>query len=209
MTQNLRMLLLGGENESVDFKNTISNSYKIAKTLVAFANNKGGKLLIGVTDEGKIRGVKDEEEEKFMLHKAATQYCKPAIEIEFEEAIVEEKLILTATIPRSDFQPCYCLDENQKWWAYIRVHDQSVIASSVMLEVLRNQHKPTRIKYTEVEKKLFQYLEAHQHISLKEFSLLAHLNFRKSVRILSKLIIAEVLKPIDHGPNERYGLMER
>ena len=41
---NIKRLILEGENVSLDFKKTISSSQKIAKTLVAFANNRGGKL---------------------------------------------------------------------------------------------------------------------------------------------------------------------
>lgn len=60
---NIKRLILEGENVSLDFKKTISKAEKIAKTLVAFANNQGGRLLIGVADDGSIKGVKSEEEE--------------------------------------------------------------------------------------------------------------------------------------------------
>src|SRR3546814_20954398 len=63
----IKTLILQGEGEQLDFKNRISNCAKIAKTLVAFANTKGGKLLVGVADDGTIKGVKSEEEETYML----------------------------------------------------------------------------------------------------------------------------------------------
>src|SRR3546814_2454449 len=47
----IKTLILQGEGEQLDFKNRISNCAKIAKTLVAFANTKGGKLLVGVADD--------------------------------------------------------------------------------------------------------------------------------------------------------------
>ena len=46
-----------GEHQQQDFKLRIDDSRKIAKTLVAFANTDGGRLLIGVKDNGTIAGV--------------------------------------------------------------------------------------------------------------------------------------------------------
>ena len=58
---NLKKLILAGEGVDLDFKKTITFHHKIAKTMVAFANNKGGKILIGVMDDGTVKGVKNEE----------------------------------------------------------------------------------------------------------------------------------------------------
>lgn len=204
MIPNLRSLILSGESETLDFKNTISNSYKIAKTLCAFANNKGGILLIGVRDDGSIKGVKEEEEEKYMLEKAANQYCKPVIDLKYEEATLDDKLILIVTVPTSDDKPYYSIDEDQNWWAYIRIKDKSILASSVLLEVLKNRDKVVKITYNSAEKKLFHYLESNQSISLNEYSKLTRLSNKKAIKILSDLIIAGVLVPIDSGIQERY-----
>ena len=57
MLHKITRLIAGGESETLDFKQTISDASKIAKTLVAFANNKGGTLLIGVRDNGSISGI--------------------------------------------------------------------------------------------------------------------------------------------------------
>jgi predicted HTH transcriptional regulator len=138
---NIRKLILQGEGPTLDFKKTITNVSKIAKSLVAFANHKGGILLIGVTDEGLISGVKAEEEEKYMILKSAHHYCKPAIEPAFEEIHVEGKLVLVVHILKSVTKPHYALDENQKWWPYFRVEDKSVLASTLMLDNLKKENQ--------------------------------------------------------------------
>lgn len=69
----LEKLIAKGEGEQLDFKQSISNAKKIAKTLVAFANTTGGKLLIGVNDSGLIVGC-EIEEEMYMIDLAITQY---------------------------------------------------------------------------------------------------------------------------------------
>ncbi|MGB4774899.1 MAG: ATP-binding protein, partial [Daejeonella sp.] len=60
----IKNLILEGEGATLDFKKTITSCEKIARTMVSFANNKGGRLLVGVSDDGTINGVKSEEEEK-------------------------------------------------------------------------------------------------------------------------------------------------
>ena len=69
-TDYIHALIAEGEHQQQDFKFEISDARKIAKTLSAFANTNGGRLLIGVKDNGKIAGVRSEEE-KYMIEAAA------------------------------------------------------------------------------------------------------------------------------------------
>lgn len=185
-----------GEGVMLDFKKTINNTGKIAKSLVAFANNKGGKLLVGVADDGSIKGVKSEEEEKYMILTSAHQFCKPAIEPDFEEIYIDDKLVLVVNIPESDTKPHYALDDEGKWWAYIRIDDKSVLASKIIVEVLKNDYKEkgVLISYSDNEKKLLQYLDENEKITLKEFSKLMRSSYRKAQKILVNLILTNVIK---------------
>ena len=58
----IEALIEQGEHQQLDFKFEVSDSKKIARTLSAFANTDGGRLLIGVKDNGNISGVHSEEE---------------------------------------------------------------------------------------------------------------------------------------------------
>ncbi|MCZ4243769.1 AlbA family DNA-binding domain-containing protein [Pedobacter punctiformis] len=192
----IKNLILQGEGVSLDFKKTITNNEKIAKSLVAFANNKGGKLLIGVADDGSIKGVKSEEEEKYMILKSAHQFCKPALEPSFEEVYVDNKLVLVANIPESDTKPHYALDDQKKWWAYIRIDDKSVLASRIILDVLKQDQKNNgvMISYSDNEKKLLEFLSENDKITLKELSKLLRCSYRKAQKILVNLILTNVIK---------------
>ena len=79
--KNIKKYLIDGEGETLDYKQEISSAYKIAKTMVSFANHKGGVLLVGVRDNRTIAGIRSEDE-KYMLDLAASFYCKPEIELE-------------------------------------------------------------------------------------------------------------------------------
>ena len=76
-TKYLEELIAQGEHQQQDFKYKIQDPAKLAKSVSAFANTFGGRLLIGVRDDGKLSGVRDEEE-IYMMRKAATECCHPA-----------------------------------------------------------------------------------------------------------------------------------
>lgn len=207
---NIKKLILQGEGTTLDFKKTITSVEKIAKSLVAFANNQGGQLLIGVADDGTIKGVKSEDEERYMITKSATQYCKPAIEPEFDEMMVDGKLVLVVSIAASDTKPHYALDEHKQWWVYYRVNDKSVLASTVMVNVLRKgQHSTGQlITYTDDERKLFDYLATEGRITLKQFSKLTRSSYRKAQKILVGMVLSGVLRPHPSEKEEYFTMVE-
>lgn len=201
----IKALILEGEGERLDFKNRISNCGKIAKTLVAFANSKGGRLLVGVADDGTIKGVKNEEEEKYMLQRAGKQYCRPVIEPQFTEVYVDDKLVLVAEIAESDLKPHYALDDNGRWWVYMRVDDKSVLAGKVVVDVLRQTNRPggVRFSYTEKEKALMEYMQAHPRAYLLELCEHLQLSRRRTRRVLVNLIVAGVIE-VHSGDHEEF-----
>ena len=192
----IRRLILEGEGVRQDFKKTITSCEKIAKTMVSFANNRGGRLLVGISDDGTISGVKSEEEEKYMLTKAAHFYCKPALEPAFEEIYIDDKIVLIAEIQKSEIKPHYALGEDKKWWVYIRVNDKSVLASKIVIDVLKreNNEQGVFLEYSSKEKALLEYLNENERITSKEFSLMLNLSRRRTHRILVNLVLSGVIR---------------
>lgn len=203
----VKQLIFGGESVIVDFKKTITSCEKIAKTMVSFANNKGGRLLIGVADDGFIKGVKNEDEEKYMIERAASLFAKPMLEPIFEEIYIDDKIVLVVNIAESDTKPHYALGEDKKWWVYVRVKDKSMLASKLVVDVLHQTHKNkgVLITYTDKEKSLFEFLEKYQKITLKEFAILLKISRRNAAKILVPLILSGVLK-VNTQANEEYYL---
>ncbi len=192
----VKQMILEGEGVNLDFKKTITSCEKIAKTMVSFANNKGGKLFIGVYDDGSIKGLKSEEEEKYMIERAATFYCKPMLEPLFEEIYIDDKLILVVHIPESDTKPHYALDTEKKWWVYIRTKDKSVLASKIVVDVLKKQHQDDSviIEYSSKEKALLEYLATNDRITVREYCDLLNLSRRRAQRILVTLVLSGVIR---------------
>jgi predicted HTH transcriptional regulator len=193
---NIKRLIFEGEGVSLDFKKTISSCEKIARTMSSYANNKGGRLLIGVADDGTIKGVKSEDEERYMITKAAHLFCKPALEPTFEEVYVDDKLVLVVTIDESNLKPHYALAEDGKWWVYVRVKDKSVLASKIVVDVLKRSSNETGvlIEYSANEKNLLEYLEKSNRITVREFCELLKLTRKRAQRILVDLILSGVIR---------------
>jgi len=193
---NIKKQIFEGEGVSLDFKKTITSCEKIAKTMVSFANNRGGRLLIGVADDGTIKGVKSEDEEKYMITRAAHFFAKPALEPAFEEHYVDGKMVLVVDIDESVVKPHYALGEDGKWWVYVRVKDKSMLASKIVVDVLKRSadDNGVLIEYSSKEHALLEYLEQKERITVKEYCELLNLSRRRAQRILVNLVLSGVIR---------------
>ncbi|MEZ5198149.1 MAG: ATP-binding protein [Bacteroidales bacterium] len=190
----IHKLIAQGEHHQLDFKFEISDSRKIAKTFVAFANTDGGKLLIGVKDNGNIAGVRSEEE-KYMSEAAAQMYCSPNVKFDHKEWVVDGKKVLEITIHKGDEKPYYALDEEDHWKVYIRVGDQNILANKVLINAWKRKARPegTYINYSEKERLLLEYLEATEYISLSKFRKLANVSTYRAENILTNFLALDII----------------
>jgi predicted HTH transcriptional regulator len=191
----LLRLIEQGEHQQQDFKYCISDSKKIARSLVAFANTDGGRLLIGVKDNGNITGVRSEEE-YYMVEAAARIYSKPMIPFSTQQHFVDGKTVLEVRIEPSADKPHYAVDENGKWWAYFRKDDENRLANKVMLEVWKNLKSTDGIliNYSEAEKTLLDYLENHDKVSVSKYARIAHIPYKKAEQIIINFRVLDILK---------------
>ena len=144
MENYLKKLIEGGENQRLDFKYCISDSRKIARTLSAFANSDGGRLLIGVRDNGSIAGIRSDEE-YYMVETAAQLFCRPEIVFSILQHTTGGKTILEVVVKKGDKRPYQAKDENGKWISYFRHKDQNLVVNRVLLQVWRKAEKGTGV----------------------------------------------------------------
>jgi len=206
----IKRLILEGEHQQLDFKFEISDSRKIAKTLVAFSNTDGGTLLIGVKDNGNIAGVRTDEE-FFMVQAAAGMYCKPEIEFESKRWIADGKTVLEVKIPKGKNYPYFAESEPGKWLAYIRVKDENILATAVHLKVWKNKTHDNGIliEYSEKVKKLLEYLELNPSISISKFCRTAFLPKSAAENILADLIYFGLIETVYEDHHFIYCLKSR
>jgi len=205
----LQKMISEGEHQRQDFKYCISDSRKIARSLVAFANTDGGRLLIGVKDNGNIAGVRSDEE-YYMIEAAAKIYSKPEIPFQVCQHQINNKVVLEITVESSSQKPHFAKDEQDKWWAYYRLNDENKLANKVMIEVWRKQKSSRGIffNYNQAEKFLLDYLSEKETISLSAFSRKACITSREAERILSDFIVLGILKYIPTNTNIVYQLAD-
>jgi predicted HTH transcriptional regulator len=197
MSAYIRKLIEQGEGQRLDFKFEIADSKKIARTLSAFSNTDGGKLLLGVKDNGAIAGVRTDEE-FYMLEAAAKMYSKPEVSFNMKQWTIEGRTVLEVTVPVGKDKPYYAIDNDGKWLVYIRVKDQNLLANIVLLRVWQRKSldKGTFIRYSDIEKLLFDYLEENEFITLSKFAKIAGIKFYKAESILVNLICLNIIEII-------------
>lgn len=199
-----------GENVTQEFKKKVAFPEKIVREIVAFANTAGGRLLIGVDDDGTISGLKFAEEEKYAMEAAINRLCRPAIKYDSEIIPVSrKKSIIQYTIFESEKKPHYVLEKNgveQKGRAYIRVKDRSIQASREIREILRRsrRNKDIKFNYGDKETILMQYLENQGSITVGKFAEVAKLSRYKASRTLVLLVLANVLEVIPREKEDLY-----
>lgn len=191
---HIQKLIAHGEHLTLDFKFGITDQRKIARSMVAFSNTEGGTLLIGVKDNGVIAGVRTEEE-YYMIEGAASMYCRPEIRFEAKAWNEGGKKVLEIIVPKDTTAIHYSRNEDDRWLAWLRVHDQNILANNIWIRVWKRSMLPkgTFIAYTDKEKILLNHLLSKESITLSAFCKLAKVNRKSAENILVNLISLRVI----------------
>lgn len=76
--RDLKQLVARGEGESLEFKRKAATPDKIVREMIAFANAGGGHLLVGISDDGEITGLKHPEDDCLRHSTIAAELLSPA-----------------------------------------------------------------------------------------------------------------------------------
>ena len=190
----LQSLVSEGEHQQQDFKYRVSDAQKLAKSVSAFANTDGGRLLIGVRDDGNLSGVRSEEE-IYMMHQAAYHYCRPEASIKFDTFHVEGRTIVIATVPPSSHRPICVVCDDGRQRAYIRIGDENIVASPVHLAIWRESQnlQGTMMTYTDSVRKILDVLQ-DQHLHLNQIVRRSRIPRHKVIVLLACLIRFRVVQ---------------
>lgn len=193
----IQKLIDEGEHVHQDFKFAISDARKIAKSISAFSNTEGGRLLVGVKDNGKIAGVRSEEE-IYMIEAAAKMYCTPEVNISNKIFRVQGKDVLEVSIEESKNKPVCAIDENNKPWAYVRINDENILADTVFLNRWKHnkQEEKVIVTYSEREKYLLDILSKNNELTLNQCSRLSRIPRITTSRLLADFIRFDLVEQI-------------
>ena len=111
--------ILKGESEKIEFKeNAKTNTY--IKTVVAFANGNGGKIVFGVKDNKEIVGVENEFEVMDGIINAISDSCYPMIVPDISLHTLENKTVVLVEIEGGKKKPYYLKSKGMQKGTYIR-----------------------------------------------------------------------------------------
>lgn len=183
-----------GEGTYLEFKRTIPSAYKIAREIAAFANTKGGTVLIGVDDDKSLVGVVGYQEEEFLLGKAVEELCKPAVNITIEIVHFGERDLLVIKVPEASDKPIFVQGDDENM-VFMREEDQNKVASKELIEIIkkRNSNEGVTFEYGPKEQKLFRYLNEYGEITVENFAQLVDVPREQASTTLVNLVTADIL----------------
>ena len=120
---NLLDLIQQGESKTLELKSRLPQHDQLAKTIVAFANTSGGKLVLGVDDQRQLVAVA--EDDLFTLQDQITSIihdrCAPFILPEIYTANLQGKMVLVIEVFRGNLPPYYFKSEGKNDGVYLRI----------------------------------------------------------------------------------------
>lgn len=122
-------LIANGENSGVEFKRDDLRPEQLAKEVVALANFQGGRILLGVDDDGSIAGTQRPDLERWVMDTVFGRYVHPMIIPFYEEVqVVEERRVAVITVSQGATKP-YVVRDRDREDIYIRVGSTSRLAT--------------------------------------------------------------------------------
>jgi ATP-dependent DNA helicase RecG len=96
-----------GEDSHVQFKQNVTNADALAGELVAFANTKGGVIIIGIDNQGTIMGLSAEDIRRInqLLSNTATNSVRPSINPETENVLLHDRLVMVVDVKEGVSKP--------------------------------------------------------------------------------------------------------
>ena len=144
--------IIGNESKNTEFKEMLpKNSEKYVKTIIAFANTQGGKVIIGVADESReIVGVDNATlfQQMDQISNAVSDSCQPQIVPDIEPYTIDGKTVIIITVSPSPHRPYYLKSKGKEKGTYIRVGGTTRCASSEKIKEL--EMEGSRISWDEL-----------------------------------------------------------
>ena len=193
----LDKMIAEGEHLHQDFKYFLSDARKIARSVAAFANTDGGRLLIGVKDNGKVVGIKNEED-IHMIEAAAQVFCKP--EVDYQPRIWEygSRRVLEICIAPSPRAPHTAPDESGHPTVYIRKADENKVASAVERRYLEMKFSsgPVNMAVGKPQQRILDYFavnnlpfEPGYHYDIPRIAACCLMSEKECIESICKLIL--------------------
>lgn len=140
----LMRILSGGEGRQTEFKRGLPRDEKTARSLCAFANTRGGMLLIGVHDDGRVHGVPRPREVTACLQEICAHGIQPPLAVELLTVGLPEGDVVCCSVPFSKARPHAVLRARGEPEIVVRVGSSNRVATGASLRALREGRSPRK-----------------------------------------------------------------
>ena len=131
------------EGRRLELKGALPSNADLAKTVVAFANDAGGDIYIGIDDNRQVIGLPEDELPRIEEQISNMLYdrCYPSILPEISFLSIDEKNVIRIQIYRGSMPPYYLKSEGKLKGTYIRVGSSNRIADGdTIVDLERKRH---------------------------------------------------------------------
>ena len=105
MTLYIDEILKRPEGKTLEFKRDLSSPRPMLKTLLAFANTAGGRLIVGVDDDSRVIGVERPLDEEERLCSLIADSIAPRLVPNVELTTFKGKTVLVVEVFLSGLRP--------------------------------------------------------------------------------------------------------
>jgi ATP-dependent DNA helicase RecG len=129
------------ESSVLEFKQKLPAKQQIIKTIIGFCNQFGGRLVVGVSDDGTITGLPEESVDETMeaLHKSLYESCTPTVLPLIYTQRIQDKIILLIEVSSGMNKPYFITSLGLNEGCYVRAGLQTVKATPSMIQELQWQ----------------------------------------------------------------------
>ena len=197
----LALRIADGEGRSLEFKRGLPGDGKVARTLCAFANTRGGMLLIGVGDRGEIVGAPRPRETMARLRDVARERLEPQLTVHVGAALLEGRRIVWCSVPISPARPHAVLGGRGEREIVARVGASNRRASGATLASIRAQ-RAAGARLDALQREVLRWVEARRGpATAAAFARERNVGLQRARRAFTQLELAGRL--VGHGSGAR------
>ena len=136
MSKFLENIITKPEGKTLEFKRDSASPTLLMKTLVAFANTAGGRLVIGVGDDRQIVGLKAPLDEEERLRSLIADTIAPRLVPSIELITIHDTTLLVVEVFVSALRPHWLKAEGHEQGVYVRIGTSNLQADKALIAEL-------------------------------------------------------------------------
>ena len=144
----LLALIAQGEGDALEFKSSGVNQESLAKAIVAFANLRGGRVLLGVDDDGSVSGW--DKPKEWVMDTVAAEYVLPRVDVGYKELTTDGARVGVVSVPQGAVKPYAVRRHSGGAQFYIRMGNVSREASREQIMRMMDASAPGHVEKSAV-----------------------------------------------------------